>query len=164
MGGVVAAVVAVGLILAGPAYAAPPAYQELAQRLVGADQGVFARAEDGTVLAEVEADRPVHPASVSKIPTTLALLRRLGPDHRFETRVLGTGPVHDGTLDGDLVIEASSDPFIISEHAFWMSAGLRDLGIRQVDGRLVVVGPFLFNWKRDPQGTALRAVLTGDRD
>jgi len=163
MGGVVAAVVAAGFLLAGPACAAPP-YQEMAQRLVGTDQGVFARAEDGTVLVAVEADRPVHPASVSKIPTTLALLRRLGPEHRFETRVLGTGPVHDGTLDGDLIVEASSDPFIISEHAFWMAAGLRDLGIREVDGRLVVVGPLLFNWKLDPQGTALRAVLMGDRD
>jgi len=102
MGGVVAVVVAAGFLLAGPACAAPP-YQEMAQRLVGTDQGVFARAEDGTVLVAVEADRPVHPASVSKIPTTLALLRRLGPEHRFETRVLGTGPVHDGTLDGDLI-------------------------------------------------------------
>ena len=59
MGGVVAAVVATGLILAGPACATSPPYQEMAKRLVGADQGVFARAEDGTVLAEVEADRPV---------------------------------------------------------------------------------------------------------
>jgi D-alanyl-D-alanine carboxypeptidase/D-alanyl-D-alanine-endopeptidase (penicillin-binding protein 4) len=161
MGGVVAVVVAVGVALAGRAYGGPPPYQDIAQRLVGSDQGVFARAEDGTVLAEVEADRPVHPASVSKIPTTLALLRRLGPDHRFETRVLGTGPVRDGTLDGDLIVEGSSDPFIITEHAFWMAAGLRDLGIREVDGRLIVTGPLLFNWKPDPQGMALRAVLTG---
>jgi len=164
MGGVVAAVVAIGLILAGPARATSPPYQEMAKRLVGADQGVFVRAEDGTVLAEVEADRPVHPASVSKIPTTLALLRRLGPEHRFETRVVGTGPVRNGTLDGNLILEASSDPYIISEHAFWMAAGLRDLGIRQVDGRLVVMGPLIFNWKLDPEGTALRAVLAGDRD
>jgi D-alanyl-D-alanine carboxypeptidase/D-alanyl-D-alanine-endopeptidase (penicillin-binding protein 4) len=161
MRGVVAGMVAASLALAGGARATPPAYQELAQRLVGRDQGVFVRAEDGTVLAAVEADRPVHPASVSKIPTTLALLRRLGPAHRFETRLVGTGPIEHGTLDGNLIVEASSDPFLISEHVLWMLDALEGLGIRQVQGRLVVEGPFLFNWRSDPRGTTLRAVLTG---
>src|SRR5262249_17394448 len=64
-----------------------PALQALAVVNVGADQGVFVEAEDGRVLASVVADRAVHPASVTKVATTLALLERLGPDHRFETRV-----------------------------------------------------------------------------
>jgi len=161
MRGVVAGVVGVSLALAVVARGAPPPYDETARRVVGAGQGVFVRAEDGTVLAAVEIDRPVHPASVSKIPTTLALLRRLGPEHRFETRLVGTGAVVRGTLEGDLVVEASSDPFLVSEHAFWMAAALRDEGIRRVAGRLVVRGPLLFNWSPDPEGTALRSVLTG---
>jgi D-alanyl-D-alanine carboxypeptidase/D-alanyl-D-alanine-endopeptidase (penicillin-binding protein 4) len=161
MRGVVAGAVAASLALAVVARGAPPPYDEAARRVVGTDQGVFVRAENGTVLAAVEIDRPVHPASVSKIPTTLALLRRLGPEHRFETRLVGTGPVVRGTLEGDLIVEASSDPFLISEHAFWMAAALRDQGIRQVAGRLVVRGPLLFNWGPDPEGAALRAVLTG---
>ncbi|HWP65318.1 MAG TPA: D-alanyl-D-alanine carboxypeptidase [Candidatus Limnocylindria bacterium] len=161
MGGVVAVLLVAGLVSGGAAYAAAPPYQDLARRLVGADQGVYARAEDGTVLAAVEMDRAVHPASVSKIPTTLALLRRLGPAHRFETRIVGTGPIANGTLAGDLVVEASSDPFIVSEHAFWMAAELHELGVRQVAGRLRVEGPLLFNWRPDPDGAGLRAVLTG---
>ena len=71
MRGVAVPVVAMSLALAAVALAAPP-YEALSQRLVGADQGVYVRAHDGTVLAAVEADRAVHPASVSKIPTTLA--------------------------------------------------------------------------------------------
>jgi D-alanyl-D-alanine carboxypeptidase/D-alanyl-D-alanine-endopeptidase (penicillin-binding protein 4) len=125
---------------------------------------VYARSQDGTVLASVAADRAVHPASVSKIPTSLALLRRLGPEHRFHTRVVGTGPIEAGTLRGDLVIEASSDPFLVSEHALWMASDLGRLGIERVAGRLDVTGSLLFNWKPDPRGMALRAVLAGKVD
>src|SRR5262249_2238625 len=40
--------------------------------------------------------------------TALAIL---GPDHRFKTRVYGTGPVDaEGVLQGDLVLVASGDP------------------------------------------------------
>jgi D-alanyl-D-alanine carboxypeptidase/D-alanyl-D-alanine-endopeptidase (penicillin-binding protein 4) len=150
-------------LVAGAAAAEPP-YQELARRLVGAEQGVYARSQDGTVLASLVADRAVHPASVSKIPTTLALLRRLGPEHRFHTRVIGTGPIEAGMLHGDLVIEASSDPFLVSEHALWMASDLGRLGIERVAGHLTVSGPLLFNWKPDPRGAALRAVLAGKVD
>ena len=41
------------------------------------------------MLVAQAADRAVHPASVSKVPTTLALLRKLGADHRFPTRFSG---------------------------------------------------------------------------
>ena len=55
----------------------PTVIRDAARRLLGADQGVYVEAADGTVLLAQSADRAVHPASVSKIPTTLALLRRL---------------------------------------------------------------------------------------
>src|SRR5215831_9355284 len=80
-----------------------PQLQALAVENVGADQGVFVDADDGTVLASVVADRAVHPASVTKVATTLALLERLGPDHRFTTRIGATGALRDGRLAGDLV-------------------------------------------------------------
>ena len=64
------------------------------------DQGVYIEAADGTVLLAQAASVPVHPASVSKVPTTLALLRKLGPDYRFVTTFAASGPVHDGTIRG----------------------------------------------------------------
>jgi D-alanyl-D-alanine carboxypeptidase/D-alanyl-D-alanine-endopeptidase (penicillin-binding protein 4) len=144
-----------------PAAAGEPPLQALARERVGPDQGVFAEAEDGTVLAAQHADRPVHPASVTKVATTLALLRRLGPDHRFETRVLATGPLRDGTLEGDLVIEAGRDPEFVFENAFLVLERLRGLGVHRVAGGLRVRGPLLFNWQPDPDGTRLRRALEG---
>src|SRR5262245_22675462 len=136
--------VTVALALGSSAIAAPP-LQSLAREHVGAGQGVYVEAEDGTVLAAEAETRPVHPASVTKIATTLALLRRLGPTHRFTTRVLGTAPIRDGRLDGDLVVEGGGDPFLVDEGVLAILARLHALGLREVAGGLVVRGPLLFD-------------------
>jgi len=152
-----------GLVLAAarPGLAGDPPLQGLARTHVGAGQGVFVRAEDGTVLAAQAEDRAVHPASVTKVATTLALLERLGADYRFETRVLARGPVHDGTLTGDLVVESGRDPFFVSEGAFLVLCRLHRLGLRKVDGGLEVHGPLLFDWQPDPDGRRLARTFAG---
>ena len=155
-------VAVVALAFVSPfARADEPPLQQLARAHVGADQGVYADAEDGTVLIANVAERPVHPASVTKVATSLALLDRLGPDHRFATRVGGTGTVHDGRLAGDLVVHGANDPFFVYENAFLVLERLRALGVRRVAGRLRVDGPFLFNWQPDPAGARLARTLRG---
>lgn len=140
---------------------AEPPLQSAAQSLVGADQGVYVVTANGEVLAAQMAERAVHPASVSKVPTTLALLARLGPTHRFTTKVLAGGPIVDGRLRGDLVLEGGHDAFLVTENAFLILGRLHTLGVRGVDGDLVVRGPLIFNWKPDPDGARIRNALTG---
>ena len=157
---------AVVLVLAVWASVAPAQPSDLplqgaARDLVGEGQGVYVEAADGTVLASQAADRPVHPASVTKVASSLALLERLGPEHRFETRVSAAGDVRDGRVLGDLVIEAAGDPTLVYENVFLLLAKLRDLGVRGVAGGLAVQGPLLFNWKPDPTGERLQRALAG---
>lgn len=156
---------AVCAVLAGVAAsgAAEPRYQRLARDLVGPEQGVFVRAADGTVLAAVAADRPVHPASVTKVASTLVLLEELGPEHRFATRLLAGGPVRGGSLAGDLLVQPGGDPFLVSENALLMLATLRCEGVDEVAGRLRVVGDeeLVFNWVPDPDARALGSDLAG---
>jgi D-alanyl-D-alanine carboxypeptidase/D-alanyl-D-alanine-endopeptidase (penicillin-binding protein 4) len=154
----------IGLVLAARPAAADPAVElplQAAARAVGEDQGVFAQAADGTLLAAQAADRAVHPASVTKIATSLALLERLGPAYRFETQVLAGGPVRDGRLDGDLIVDAGGDPTLVYENVFLLLAHLRALGLREVTGKVSVVGPLLFNWKPDPAGNRVQLALAG---
>jgi D-alanyl-D-alanine carboxypeptidase/D-alanyl-D-alanine-endopeptidase (penicillin-binding protein 4) len=134
---------------------------QAAARALGEGQGVLAEAADGTVLASQAADVAVHPASVAKVATSLALLERLGPAHRFETRVLAGGVVRDGSLLGDLIVRADGDPTLVYENVFLLLARLRALGVRKVTGGLAVDGPLLFNWKPDPAGERLRLALAG---
>jgi DNA-binding CsgD family transcriptional regulator len=76
------------------------------------------------------------PASVEKLVTTSAALERLGADARFETEVLATGEVAEGTLDGDLYLRGSGDP-TFGTNALSKLAGLvSDTGLEQVTGRV----------------------------
>lgn len=140
---------------------AEPPLESLAREHIGAGQGVFVDAADGTVLVEQAADRPVHPASVTKVATSLALLDRLGPEHRFETRFVASGPLAGGRLDGDLVVVGGDDPFFVFESAFLVLARLRALGLARVAGGIVPRGAFLFNWQPDRGGQRLARALAG---
>jgi PBP4 family serine-type D-alanyl-D-alanine carboxypeptidase len=63
-----------------------------------------------TIIASVNGDRLFVPGSTTKLLTMGTALEVLGPEHRFRTRVYRTGPIRNGTLDGDLVLVASGDP------------------------------------------------------
>jgi D-alanyl-D-alanine carboxypeptidase/D-alanyl-D-alanine-endopeptidase (penicillin-binding protein 4) len=160
------AALAAALLIPAALLAAPPAARaadlaERARTLVGADQGVYVESEDGRVLVAQAEARAVHPASVSKIPTTLALLRALGPEHRFETRFAAGGELRDGRIDGPLLVAASGDPFFVDENALLVARALREAGVREVAGGLAVQGTLLFNWEDEAAAARLRRALEG---
>jgi PBP4 family serine-type D-alanyl-D-alanine carboxypeptidase len=49
------------------------------------------------------------PGSTAKLVTEGSALALLGPDHVFRTRLLAARPVHDGRVDGDIVLVGSGD-------------------------------------------------------
>ncbi|MDT1063413.1 D-alanyl-D-alanine carboxypeptidase [Paracoccus sp. CPCC 101403] len=61
-------------------------------------------AATGAVLAERHADAMMAPASTLKVVTSLYALQKLGPDHRFVTRVLRSGD--------DLILAGGADPLL----------------------------------------------------
>ena len=148
-------------LLTAPASAAELPLQSLARARVGGGHGVFVRAEDGRVLAALNSRRAYHPASVTKVATTLAFLSKLPPERRFRTTFLAAGPVADGTLQGDLVVRAEGDPYFLFENAFLVLLRLREEGIRRVNGAIRVEGRFYFDWTPDPAGDRLKRAWTG---
>jgi len=147
------------LVAGAPVFAADLAAE--ARRLVGVGQGVQVETTDGQVLVSEAGASAVHPASVSKLPTTLALLRALGPDHRFVTRFLAGGPIQGGAIDGPLVVRANGDPYFVDENALLVLGALRQLGLHEVQGDLLVDGPLIFNWKAEALVPRLRGALQG---
>lgn len=138
-----------------------PSLEAAAHSILGLDQGAYIEAADGTVLLAQASATAVHPASVSKVPTTLALLRKLGPDHRFITTFTAKGRVVDGTLQGDLIVASDGDPSLVDEDALLVAERLRQSGIGRVAGGLQVKGPLTFDWKTDTDGASLRRALSG---
>jgi D-alanyl-D-alanine carboxypeptidase/D-alanyl-D-alanine-endopeptidase (penicillin-binding protein 4) len=148
---------------AAPAVAgtAPDGLAAAARSILGAGQGVYVEAADGTVLLAQAAATAVHPASVSKIAATLALLRRFGPEHRFITTFRADGHVVDGTLYGDLLVRGGQDPSLVDEDALLVAAQLNADGIRRIAGGLRVPDELIFDWQSDPDGAHLRRALSG---
>lgn len=132
-----------------------------ARTILGAGQGVYVEASDGTVLVAQAAERAVHPASVSKVPSTLAMLSKLGPDYRFTTRFAWSAPAVEGVLDGDVSVTNDGDPTFVDEDALLIAARFNDLGIRRIAGTLRLNEPLIFDWQRDPRGLHLERALSG---
>ena len=71
-----------------------------------------ADAETGDLLEGRDPQRGLPPASVVKALTAIYALNTLGPAHRFETRLIATGPIQNGVLSGDLVLAGGGDPLL----------------------------------------------------
>ena len=138
-----------------------PGLAAAARSILGAEQGVYVETTNGTVLVAQAADRPVHPASVSKVPTTLALLRKLGPEHRFTTTFTGSGRILDGTLYGDLSVTSDGDPSFVDEDALLVAERLKQFGIQRVAGTVRARSALIFDWQNDSEATLLRRALSG---
>ena len=98
---------------------------------------LVADAETGEVLDAVSPDLSRPPASVAKAATAGYALETLGPEHRFVTRLLGTGPIENGVLKGDLILEGGADPLLQTIHLAEMVAALKAQGVSRIDGRVL---------------------------
>jgi len=119
---------------------APPVAQWLAAGGIAPDEvGLVAVPLDGgPPLLAHNAARPMNPASTMKLLTTYAALSMLGPDHRWRTGAFLRGRLEDGVLHGDLVLKGSGDPKLVIEDLTEFVARMRQAGLREVRGDLVL--------------------------
>lgn len=94
----------------------------------------------GAVLEARDGALALPPASVTKAVTALYALERLGPEYRFRTRLIATGTLRNGRLDGDLILAGGGDPTLDTNGLADMAAQLREAGVREVTGRFLVFG------------------------
>jgi D-alanyl-D-alanine carboxypeptidase/D-alanyl-D-alanine-endopeptidase (penicillin-binding protein 4) len=119
--------------------------------------GILIETLDGTrVYASHNPDKTFNPASLMKLATTLAVLRRLGPDYRFETRVYTEGTIDKtGTLRGSVYV-AGGDPTFGDAGGVVMAKELKARGVTRVEKELVVTEGFSFNNSEKEDDSAKR--------
>ncbi|HYR88423.1 MAG TPA: D-alanyl-D-alanine carboxypeptidase [Terriglobia bacterium] len=112
-------------------------------------QGLLIESLDAsTVYADLNSDVGFNPASVIKIATSFAALTRFGPEYHFETSFMADGPVNKKTrtLNGNLVLFATGDPALTTADVLRLGRQVVKAGIVQVNGNLIVSGPFTYGF------------------
>lgn len=92
----------------------------------------------GPPLLSVNAAQPMNPASTMKLVTTYAALESLGPGYTWKTGFWVRGEISDGKLQGDLIVRGGGDPYLTLERIWLMQRALREKGVREIGGNLVL--------------------------
>ena len=89
-------------------------------------------------LLNLNADRPMNPASTMKLLTTYAALDLLGPAYSWKTEAWLEGELKDGVLHGNLVLKGYGDPKLTLEQFWLWLRELRARGLHEIRGDLVL--------------------------
>lgn len=111
--------------------------------------GVHVMDEAGQVLFAHNANLSFNPASNVKLITAGTALSLLGPRHRFITALLGRAV--DGRVAGALTLRGGGDPSLTTDGLIALARQLREAGVREVDGPLIL-DTSAFDIAGDPPG------------
>ena len=134
---------ALSLLLVAVAAAAPlPAVIANALRDAGIAQDSVAIIVQETGAASPvvahRGDAPMNPASVMKLVTTFVALEWLGPAFTWKTEAYVDGELKDGVLAGNLTLKGYGDPKITLENFWLLLRELRQKGLREIKGDLIL--------------------------
>ena len=116
------------------------------------------------VLLAMNADKSMNPASVIKLVTTYAGLELLGPAYTWKTEVFSAGEIRGSHLRGDLVLKGTGDPKFTVERFAAMLKQLRERGLDDIQGDLILDRSFFESVAHDESafdGEGLRAYNVG---
>jgi D-alanyl-D-alanine carboxypeptidase/D-alanyl-D-alanine-endopeptidase (penicillin-binding protein 4) len=119
----------------------PPVVADALKRaeIPGYAIGAFVQeAAGGTVLVAANPEAPLSPASTMKLVTSNAALQLLGPAFTWKTQAYVDGVQSGDVLRGDLIIKGSGDPKLVMENLWLFLRRIRDKGIREIRGNLIL--------------------------
>ena len=101
-------------------------------------------------LLAFNADIPRNPASTIKTLATFAGLDMLGLDFTWNTEVYVLGRQRGDVLEGDLLLKGYGDPFFTVDDLWKLSRAVRDRGLRQINGNLLIDDSYFAPIMSDP--------------
>ncbi|WP_376871447.1 D-alanyl-D-alanine carboxypeptidase/D-alanyl-D-alanine-endopeptidase [Albirhodobacter sp. R86504] len=140
LGGVAFAIGATGRATPVKAQGLLPADLVAAAQLGGQVSYAVADLKTGQVLETMNADLGMAPASTMKALTTCYAFSTLGTSYRFVTRLVATGPIAGGVLNGDLILMGGGDPTLSTDGLAILAGKLADLGVTRISGRFLTYG------------------------
>ena len=120
------------------------------QNLIPDRQGIWIQSGWHT-LASNQGTIPLPAASLTKVATTLSALEKWGTKHQFATQIYIAGEIQNGIVTGDLIIEGAGDPLFVWEEAIALGNSLNQLGIKSIEGDLLVTDKFYMNYQENSE-------------
>ncbi|AFY02842.1 D-alanyl-D-alanine carboxypeptidase/D-alanyl-D-alanine endopeptidase [Bdellovibrio bacteriovorus] len=105
------------------------------------DVGIYATIGEGEelkTLLDVNGNKMMVPASISKIATASAVLASFPPGTKFKTQLLTSGDLKNGTLKGTLYLKGGGDPSFVSENMWYLVNAFTRTKIKKIEGDIVV--------------------------
>lgn len=103
----------------------------------------------GATLA-LNSQLAMNPASTMKLVTTYAALELLGPAYIWKTEVYAVSDIKNGVLDGDLILKGYGDPTLNLESFWLLLRQLRQRGLKEINGNLVLDRSYFEIIEQDP--------------
>jgi D-alanyl-D-alanine carboxypeptidase/D-alanyl-D-alanine-endopeptidase (penicillin-binding protein 4) len=104
----------------------------------GAVSALVVRLSDAEILASLNPDQRLIPASLTKLVLAAAALETWGSEHSFQTRLLTAGKRAGTVLKGDLIVAGAGDPSLNNEKLWFLCTDVARMGIKTVKGDLVL--------------------------
>lgn len=107
--------------------------------------GISVKRMDGQTVLDYHGSMALVPASVTKLFSTAFALKTKGTQFTYCTKAFYSGEIHEGVLEGNILIQAGGDPCLDSRyfpaHRFvdTVVAGIESLGIKRVAGKIIVM-------------------------
>lgn len=94
--------------------------------------------DEGKKIIDVNAERLMIPASLTKIVTGGAILTKIPLNKKFTTELWSKGAIEASNLKGSLCLKGGGDPSFISEKMWYLVNEFTRNGVKTVEGDLVV--------------------------
>ncbi len=101
------------------------------------------------IVASMNIDKEMLPASVIKVYSAYAILLELGYDYRWPTKFYMTGKLQRGVLYGDIVVKGFGDPTLKTADLPRIVSALKARGIRKIKGNIIIDRSYFTVPKRD---------------
>jgi D-alanyl-D-alanine carboxypeptidase/D-alanyl-D-alanine-endopeptidase (penicillin-binding protein 4) len=96
------------------------------------------RLNDGKVIADLNSDKRLSPASVTKLILGANILETWGPNKTFSTQFYMRGKLNKDILEGDLVFYGVGDPSLTNEKLWFLTTDIARFGIKKITGKIII--------------------------
>lgn len=112
--------------------------------------------EGGEEIFELNSNKKMIPASITKIATAAMVLNEFPPGTKFKTQLLSDGKIEKETLKGDLFLKGGGDPSFVSENLWFLVNSFLRTGVKRIDGHIFVDDSYFDDLRFDPSRQNVR--------